>query len=1180
MANRRFIQGFEHGTTGRNAPSDGNITVQSTIKRTGTYALHCNILSGTKSTLSLGHQLGSNDDTLSFSRFYIYITTLPSSDRSIISTGTSPGADTFELGINSTGHVIIRNNSVTKITSTNTLSTGAWHCIEFGLENQHYMTALQIDQVLDFDWTSWSSSTPGNNRSWADLVVGSIVSTGGSAMEYYLDDIAIDYYGWCGAGQVVGLNPIDVSDTDGNNTAWTNNGGASKAASITWPLDDDTSYIESNTTSGTSTSQLFDIEDVGGSTVIVRGSTAWVRSKRAVSGTGNQIVLRRKLYGIYENYTNGPDTTLGVTNTYTTTNVCTTSWSPLGWEMTVNEFNAIDWGFYNGDAAGYRVTSLMIEADITTDATAAYEPHRIFLASCDTGDLKEFGSSPSGTPTASTTHVRDGTYSIVTTASASSSCYLQQTSSNDTNSKAPFAVLYGKAHIYVSTLPSTGSVEILGLFSGSTRAFGVQLTSSGTLGINNWGTSVTTQAATSGTGITLNTWQCLEWYVVNEGTSPSSNGKMVIYLDGVALVTSSTLHGTGLAFSSNTYLWGVRANGSSTGSTTIYWDDIVLDWGSRIGNTSISTLYPTGIGKYAGIGWSANTGTVYGAVSEVGPNDGDTTYALSTVNNTAFPDQTNGISFVLPDLPSNALYVKCVETAYWTKQNAGGQVTSPHTGLVVNSSDSIRSSNGNIGGVIESSYTFHQFIMPFGPQGQFNVTQVNNMELLLWSEYIDAYRVTQAKALVEYVGTTADTKEVILNGKVASTGNHEVVLNGYVDPGVITRTKEVILNGKVAATSNHEATLHSMVQATNTHETTLNGLIAGTNTYQVITGGMVQKTSIYESSLTSMVQATETLETILNGVITSTNTYQAVLTGHIQTTGEYNVDLIGIIQDTNTHEVELDGYIISIDVSEVSLHGIVKGTNIYEVGLTGIIKGTDTYEVITNGIVQATNQYNIPLSGMVQKTNTYQATLGSIVTVTEDYEVDLAGVVQATDTLQVTLNGDILATEVFEVTQNGIVQVQDNAYEVNMPGYVGGIIGVLHADKFANRRINAIPFVLGTVPGGYINYVYPQSQIRTGLQGDSKRIALLDLSLDGYIVDGISEDSNISFTVYHEDKSQYRGTQKAIWNAVYVDTIFQNIYGWTALLDLPMVNETIMIVWTINIDGVKETLIDYIEVSS
>ena len=221
------ICGFETGAGGAGNESTLNgagATIQTTTKRTGTYALKINptTTATASSTLQLSYLATGVEDggvtptgqATSYYRFYINIAALPSAAEPIFS-AFFVATLKFELRLDQNGNLSAFDSALASLgTGSTDLQTGQWYRIEV-LVNTGTSAAweVKIDGASELSGSTANLTTSNN----AAASVGKTTNRNGSGYECYFDDFAVSTTAYPGAGAVAVIRP----DGNGNYTAWT-----------------------------------------------------------------------------------------------------------------------------------------------------------------------------------------------------------------------------------------------------------------------------------------------------------------------------------------------------------------------------------------------------------------------------------------------------------------------------------------------------------------------------------------------------------------------------------------------------------------------------------------------------------------------------------------------------------------------------------------------------------------------------------------------------------------------------------------------------------------------------------------------------------------------------------------------------------------------------------------------
>lgn len=211
-----WLCGFEMGSTGEGTTPTGAVSVQSSVARTGTYALRIN---PTGTTASLQFQsrpaAGGTRSLFTSCRFALRVSTLPGAATTLFSNGSA------QLRLNSTGNLIVRTGGIDRATSTDALSAdGLWHMVEFDVAwNAGSGARVYVDGNL------WATSS-------VDAIAAGVagtIGTSGVTCDLYVDDLVFEdgplSVLW-GAWKV----PILLPTSDNSRGNWT--GGAGGTTSL------------------------------------------------------------------------------------------------------------------------------------------------------------------------------------------------------------------------------------------------------------------------------------------------------------------------------------------------------------------------------------------------------------------------------------------------------------------------------------------------------------------------------------------------------------------------------------------------------------------------------------------------------------------------------------------------------------------------------------------------------------------------------------------------------------------------------------------------------------------------------------------------------------------------------------------------------------------------------------
>ena len=286
---RIWSTGFELQSTTSGMEWDtttGSPSISTSIKNVGGSAsLRSN---PTAATAYLEHATRVDSTVKVFLRYYIYVTTLPASDTTVLQLLDSTPQAYISIKITSTGTLKVWNETTnTQIgTTSSAISTGAWQLIELSYDdsNVNNLVTLKLNGSAVF-----TDATGDDANGWGRVRLGVVTS---ATCDVYFDDFAVndtsgsDQTGFPGAGSIKHLKP----DAAGDNSDGTLTGAATR-----WEaLDETTPNDATDYVALTSTANIVDVnvETLGGATSIALVAVGH-RASMASAAAGN-VVLRVK----------------------------------------------------------------------------------------------------------------------------------------------------------------------------------------------------------------------------------------------------------------------------------------------------------------------------------------------------------------------------------------------------------------------------------------------------------------------------------------------------------------------------------------------------------------------------------------------------------------------------------------------------------------------------------------------------------------------------------------------------------------------------------------------------------------------------------------------------------------------------------------------------------------------
>lgn len=367
---RQNTCGFETGDASELSALVGTASIQSTVKRTGSYALRSNpTTTGTgygavpPALNANGTQKGGTTGVSNlYLRFYLRIDTLPAaSDEEIAWIATEATTATFiQFRVTSAGLVKMYKNHASPTvvaTGTTVLSTGIFYRLEIhlGANSATAPYELKIDGVSEFSGTIDESTA----SIWGEIRLGKSINRNGQSVDFYYDDVAIDDSAYPGAGQVNILKP----NATGTTSAWTNGAGTSPTNVAEVPHDSDTGYITSSTNGNVTTVNL-DSSATGG----VSGTIAATKVVGIVrdEGGASSMSIRAK-----SSATNSDTTAVDPGATYVALAKLLATDPNTSAAWTTSGLDALEIGVVNAASVAVRCTALyaMVECSGAVAAT-------------------------------------------------------------------------------------------------------------------------------------------------------------------------------------------------------------------------------------------------------------------------------------------------------------------------------------------------------------------------------------------------------------------------------------------------------------------------------------------------------------------------------------------------------------------------------------------------------------------------------------------------------------------------------------------------------------------------------------------------------------------------------------------------------------------------------------------
>ncbi len=296
-----FGTGFEMGDTGFAQAVGTTQSVQTTIKRSGDFALRVNptgTATGFVRMSAPNHALGTTNfgvPTTSFAnistlytRFYLYVATRPASgDEQIYKAENTSNVQKFELRLSSAGQLKFYDQAaVLQATGATVLALNTWYCIEVmaatGVTAAWAVRLAPDDNSTPVVEISGTCDTTAVN--YGRVHFGKAVNRNSNSVDFYYDDIEYDSAQYPGQGKVIRLDPIGP----GTYTQWTTGTYADVDDTLVAVTghDSDSTYITSSTAAQITTVEMETAIQAGivsGAVIHAIAGVAFVRDEGGVA---------------------------------------------------------------------------------------------------------------------------------------------------------------------------------------------------------------------------------------------------------------------------------------------------------------------------------------------------------------------------------------------------------------------------------------------------------------------------------------------------------------------------------------------------------------------------------------------------------------------------------------------------------------------------------------------------------------------------------------------------------------------------------------------------------------------------------------------------------------------------------------------------------------------------------
>lgn len=262
--------GFETGDATECRSITGGTSFSTSVKRTGTYSYTCNPATTGTNNVRIGIPGTNGQPTAEisvatlYSRFYIYITTLPASlSEEIASVIDTAGAAKAQLHITSGGKLAFYDSAAALVsTGATTLSTGTWYRIEMQTATSASAAAweVRLNGATEMSSALSSTATQGSTNH-GSLRLGKATNRNSQAYTVNFDDWMMRDDTWCGGSECKILLPA----ANGSSAEWTGGINSSNYLEVDEvPTDGVTTYIQKSAASDQTHYVTFQSTSTGG----------------------------------------------------------------------------------------------------------------------------------------------------------------------------------------------------------------------------------------------------------------------------------------------------------------------------------------------------------------------------------------------------------------------------------------------------------------------------------------------------------------------------------------------------------------------------------------------------------------------------------------------------------------------------------------------------------------------------------------------------------------------------------------------------------------------------------------------------------------------------------------------------------------------------------------------------
>lgn len=358
--------GFESGSTTGTSAIAGTGSIQSSVKRSGTYAFRANPTTTATGSLNVlmfnaSGLLATGSTADLYTTFYFRYATKPASASEPIATIEGTGQRHVQLRIDSAGKLSIYDYTGTIVGSAGTtvLSQDTWYKISLyagtDVGGGTLPFTLNIDDTLELSGNAPAGDT--NNCSY--LALGKTTDENGQTVEYFYDDVSTSSTAF-----ISGTYQVDplVVNGDGVTMTWNAGTGASDYQEVDEIPPDDANYVQSPTT-GNPNVALF---------TLTSGITGTISAVRALIRTReNTSVTSATKARIYSGGSTADSGTNNGTTAFVAQGVLSETDPATGSAWTSGGINGVEMGAVENNAVAVRCSFVMGEVLYSPSAPPA-----------------------------------------------------------------------------------------------------------------------------------------------------------------------------------------------------------------------------------------------------------------------------------------------------------------------------------------------------------------------------------------------------------------------------------------------------------------------------------------------------------------------------------------------------------------------------------------------------------------------------------------------------------------------------------------------------------------------------------------------------------------------------------------------------------------------------------------